>query len=106
MIPWQLFASLVGGGIKDYFTKKGQIASIKAEAQASRAANGIPGYSDEYLVFVWSYPAVASFVPALQPSVQAGFEFMATMPEWYVGGFMTVSAAVFGLDKLLRYKIK
>ena len=104
MIPWQLLASLVGGGIKNYLVKKGDIAEKKATARIEAVSKGIPGYSDEYLVFVWSYPAVASFIPFLQPTVATGMEFFSTLPEWYVAGFMTISAAVFGIDKVFRFK--
>jgi len=99
---WTLLASLLGGTIKDWVANKSEVSKAKALARAESLKNGIPGYSDEYLILAWSYPFVASFIPALQPSVQAGFEFMEQMPEWYVGGWITVSFAVFGIDKLFK----
>jgi hypothetical protein len=101
-----MLLNLFGGTIKDWFKHKADIQERKEIARIENVSKGIPGYSDEYLILVWSYPFAASFVPYLQPSVSAGFEFMSTMPEWYVGGFITVSFAVFGIDKLFKYKGK
>ena len=101
-----LLLNLVGGTFKDWVSHKSELEKRKAVARIENVSKGIPGYSDEFLIVVWSYPFVASFIPSLQPSVSAGFNFMATMPEWYVGGFVTVSFAVFGIDKLFKYKGK
>lgn len=99
---WSMVLSLLGGTFKDWLSNRNEIEKRKAVAKIENVSKGIAGYSDEYLVLVWSYPVVASFVPALQPSVSAGFEFMEAMPEWYVGGFITISFAVFGIDKLFK----
>ena len=104
MIPWSLIANLVGGTFNKYVTKKGEIADKKAVARIENVSKGISGYSDEYLVLIWSYPVVASFVPYLQDSVDAGMEYLTALPEWYIGGFMAISFAVFGIDKIFRYK--
>jgi hypothetical protein len=99
---WAMLLSLMGGTFKDWLSNKQEVEKAKAIARIEHVKNGIPGYSDEYLVLVWSYPFIAAFIPALQPSVEAGFEFMEAMPDWYVGGFITVSFAVFGIDKLFK----
>jgi hypothetical protein len=99
-----LIVNFLGGTLKGWIGNRSEIEKRKAVARIENVSKGIPGYSDEYLIFVWSYPFVASFVPALQPSVTAGFDFMATMPDWYVATFMSLSFAVFGIDKLFRYK--
>lgn len=99
---WSLLLNLAGGTFKDWLSSRQEIDKAKALARIESVKSGIPGYSDEYLVFVWSYPFVAAFVPALQPSVAAGFEFMEQMPEWYIAGWVTVSFAVFGIDKLFK----
>ena len=106
MIPWQLITGLLGGlgGLKEWFTKKADIAERKAVARIENVSKGIPGYSDEYLVLVWSYPAVASFVPALQPSITQGLAHFQQLPDWYVAGFISISFAVFGIDKLFRWR--
>lgn len=103
---WGMALSLFGGTFKDWVKSRSQIAEKKAIARMENVSKGIAGFSDEYLVLVWSYPVIASFIPPLQPSVAAGFNFLETMPEWYVGGFVTVTFAVFGIDKIFRYKGK
>lgn len=97
-----LLLSLVGGTFKDWLSNKQEIDKAKAVARIEHVKNGIPGYSDEFLILVWSYPFVAAFLPFLQPSVAAGFEFMAQMPDWYITGFITITFAVFGVDKLFK----
>tara|TARA_R110000737_G_C14623309_1_gene493982 strand:- start:435 stop:752 length:318 start_codon:yes stop_codon:yes gene_type:complete len=104
MIPWSLIANLVGGTFSKYVTKKGEIAEKKAVARIENVSKGISGYSDEYLVLIWSYPVIASFVPSLQPSVEQGMNYLTTLPEWYIGGFMAISFAVFGIDKIFKFK--
>jgi hypothetical protein len=99
---WSLVLNLVGGTFKDWLASRQEIDKARALARIENVKSGIPGYSDEYLVLIWSYPFVASFIPALQPSVEAGFKFMERMPEWYIAGWITVSFAVFGIDKLFK----
>lgn len=99
---WSLLLNLAGGTFKSWLENKQEIDKAKSLARIESVKNGIPGYSDELLVLVWAYPFVAAFVPPLQPSVNAGFDFMGEMPEWYIGGFMTISFAVFGIDKLFK----
>ncbi|MFV1873478.1 MAG: hypothetical protein ACMZ64_09180 [Oleiphilus sp.] len=107
MIPWQLVGSLLSDGVaglKSWFGKKADIAERKAIAKIENVSKGIPGYSDEYLVLIWSYPAIASFIPFLQPMVEKGIEHFNALPDWYVGGFITISFSVFGIDKIFRWK--
>lgn len=101
-IVWNLLAGTVGEWVK----AKAGIAVKTAEARANAVANGIPGYSDEWLVLVWSLPVIGVFIPGLAPHVADGFERLALLPEWYVGGFMTITAAVFGVDKWLKVQGK
>ena len=96
--------SLAGGTLKDWIASKNKIAETQAETRASAVRNGIPGWSDEYLVIVWSYPAIGSFIPFLQPDVAAGMTAFNALPEWYQYGFMSVTGAVFGLDKMIKFK--
>ena len=83
-----------------------KVSEAKAEAKIARVTNGIPGYSDEVLIFVWSAPFVMSFIPPLQPYATQGFGIIETMPEWYLGGFLTITAGVFGFVKFLMFKQK
>ncbi len=101
-----LLVSLLGGTIKDWLQSRSEIATEKAKARARAVSEGIPGWSDEYLVFIWSFPFVACFVPGLDQIATAGIERFNDLPEWYQGGFFTVTAAVFGIDKLVKWKGK
>lgn len=103
---WSMLLSMAGGGIKDWLSHKSDLEKRKAVARIRNVSKGIPGYSDEFLVLVWSYPFVASFVPGLRGNAAQGLEFFNGMPEWYIGGFMSISFAVFGIDKIFRWKGK
>lgn len=101
---WGFLLNLAGGTVKDWVTSRSKIAEQKALARIETVQKGIPGYSDEFLVVVWSYPAIASFIPALADSAQKGIENFNALPDWYTIGFMTISASVFGIDKAFRFK--
>ncbi len=100
----RLALSLVGGTFGDWVKSQSAIAETKARARAEAVSQGIPGWSDEWLVIVWSFPAVACFVPGLDTVATAGIENFNNMPDWYKGGFITVTAAVFGIDKFIKWK--
>lgn len=94
----------LGSIVGSWVTSRNKVSEAKAEAKVARLQNGIPGYSDEVLVFIWSAPFVMSFIPSLQPYATQGFQILDTLPEWYMGGFLSITMAVFGIDKLLMYK--
>ena len=102
MIPAVI--SAVGGMIGNVLKNRQELSKATLEAKVARITNGIPGYSDEFLIFVWSMPTVMSFVPGLAVYAQKGFEIMNTYPDWYVGGFITLSFSVFGVDKLFAWR--
>ena len=103
---WQLVASLVGGTLKDWVATKGEIARTRAEARANAVKNGIPGWSDEWLVIIWSLPFVACYLPGGGEYAAAAMTHIEALPEWYVQGFFLVTGAVFGLDKFIKWKGK
>lgn len=100
-----MFASIVSL-LSGWLKSRSDIAHAKTLAKIENVKNGIPGYSDEFLIVIWSYPMIASFVPSLQPSVSAGFAFMDSMPDWYTGGFIAISFSVFGIDKIFKIRKK
>lgn len=97
-----MITSLLTGTVGEWLKGRHEIETAKAHARIKAVSTGIPGYSDNYLVFVWSYPFIGGFIPILQPSVAAGFEFFEQLPEWYIAGFMSITFAVFGIDKLFK----
>lgn len=100
------FTSLAAGTIKDWLASRNKIAEAKAQSKANQLQQGIAGWSDNWLVVVWTYPIIGAFVPQLQPYVAGGFDFLSSLPDWYVGGYLTVTAAVFGIDKWVKFKGK
>lgn len=100
---WSFIANAAAGQLGQWLKTKGEIEERRAVARIEAVSRGIPGYSDELLLIVWGYPMVAAFIPALQPTVTAGFAFLDQLPDWYVVGFCTITAAVFGIDKAFQF---
>ncbi len=98
--------SLLGGTFKDWLSSKQEIDKAKAVARVEAVSKGIPGYSDEFLLAVLSWPFIAGFLPFewAQQSAANGMAHFAAMPEWYQLCFGTVVAAIFGIDKVFRFK--
>jgi|TARA_R110000744_G_C19256679_1_gene550894 uncharacterized membrane protein YciS (DUF1049 family) len=95
---------IVGPLVTGFMENRQKVSAAKADLKIQRLQGGIPGYSDEVLIFIWSAPFVLSFIPGLQEYAQAGFEHLAALPDWYVGGFISITFAVFGIDKLFSFK--
>lgn len=105
--------SSVVTGVIGFFTKRSEqrsrIKEAKVNAEITRLANTSDqsGWKDEYLVFLWSAPAIMSFIPKLQPYMIEGFRILQDeTPEWYVVGWLGITGAVFGLKRLIDYKRK
>ena len=101
------------GGVIGYFTKrseqKGRIKEAKVNASIARLNNTSDqsGWKDEFLVILWSSPAIMAFIPGLQPYIVEGFRILQEdTPEWYVMGWLGITGAVFGLSRLIEYKQK
>jgi len=99
-----LLLSMVTGTFKSWFDNKQETDKLKSIAKIENSKNHLSGYSDEFLILVWSYPFISMFIPATQQSTALAFEKLALLPEWYVGGYISITFAVFGIDKLFRYK--
>ncbi len=92
----------------DWLSSRRQIKQAKTEAKIERLKNTSDqrGWKDEYLVLLWSLPSIMNFIPGLQPYAEQGFENMANAPEWYIYGWLGITGAVFGLNRLIKWKIK
>jgi len=99
-----LIVSFFSGTFSEWFGNKQELDKLKSIAKIENSKNHLSGYSDEFLILVWSYPFVSMFIPATQQSTALAFEKLALLPEWYVGGYISITFAVFGIDKLFRYK--
>ena len=92
------------GLVQSVLKGRQKVSEAKADIKIQRLQNGIPGYSDEFLIFIWAAPFVAVFIPGMESYAVAGFDNLKELPDWYVGGFITITFAVFGIDKLFAWK--
>ncbi|CAH9012361.1 TMhelix containing protein [Vibrio phage 416E50-1] len=69
--------------------------SIQAEA-------GKNSWKDEWLTILVSIPLVMAFIPDMDVYVEAGFEVLDGMPEWYQYTVGLVFAASFGVKGALK----
>jgi hypothetical protein len=110
-MPLPAVVGTVVGGLVTWWQKrsesKDRINEAKTEAQIERLKNTSDqsGWKDEYLVVLWSLPAIMAFIPYFQPYVREGFIILKTeTPEWYMIGWLGITGAVFGLKRLIEYR--
>ena len=103
---WTALISPIAGAISTWQEKRGEVKAAQHTATIARIQAGESSWKDEYLVLIWSYPVISGFIPGLQESTMRGFEFMAGLPPWYVGGWVTISLSVFGITKIMNIKRK
>ena len=98
--------------VSSWINRKQRIAEAKTQAEIENAGKIIDraGWKDEFIVIVWSAPAIMAFVPGGQKYVEKGFEHLAQAPEWYLAGWLSISLAIYGLKpatkKLLEWRRK
>jgi hypothetical protein len=101
-----LIVSSVVGWVADFFKNKKELNMEIQKAKIANVNSHLAGWSDEYLILVWGYPFITMFIPALSPATIKGFEQIALLPDWYIGGFISITFSVFGINKLFAYKAK
>ena len=106
---WTALTSLiapVANVIGKWQDRKAQVSAAKHEAKLERIRAQAGDWKDELLVIIWSYPMVSIFVPVdfIQQSTFEGLERVGQLPDWYLGGWIAISLAVFGADKILKIK--
>ena len=74
------------------------------EVEAMRAS--ATSWKDEWLVLMFSFPFIMSFIPPMVPYVQAGFDVLATAPQWYSIGLGVMISASFGVRIYDRFSLK
>jgi hypothetical protein len=72
------------------------------EASAMSASDN--SWKDEAWTICFIALIIASFVPPLQPYMQAGFDFLRTAPEWLQYGILASIAASFGIKSITQLK--
>lgn len=73
--------------------------AIQAQASAS-------SWKDEYLVILFSFPFIMSFIPPMVPYVAAGFDVLSEAPQWYSIGLGVMISASFGVRIYDRFSLK
>jgi hypothetical protein len=90
--------------VGNWQVRRGQVSAAAHEAKLERIKSQRGDFKDEYLLFIWSAPLLCAFVPALQDNAFRAFDYMSKLPDWYMGGWVAISLAVFGVDKLVKMK--
>lgn len=93
-------ANMVGS----WQARRAQVSVAKHEANLKRIEQQKGDWKDEFLIIIWSAPLLCAFIPALQDNAFRAFEYMSKLPDWYMGGWVAISLAVFGIDKVLKFK--
>lgn len=63
-----------------------------AQAKASEMS-----WKDEFWTVILAIPAVLAFIPGIQLYIEAGFQALAAMPEWYMWALLASISASFGI---------
>lgn len=74
------------------------------EIEQARAS--ATSWKDEWLVLLFSFPFIMSFIPPLVPYAEAGFEVLANAPQWYSIGIGVMISASFGVRIYDRFNLK
>lgn len=72
------------------------------ESQAMSSSDN--SWKDEAWTLTFIAIILASFIPAAQPYMQAGFDFLRTAPEWIQWGILASIAASFGIKSISQLK--
>ena len=72
------------------------------ESQAMSSSDS--SWKDEAWTLTFIAIILASFIPAAQPYMQAGFDFLRTAPEWIQWGILASIAASFGIKSISQLK--
>jgi hypothetical protein len=97
--------SLATNTFDKWFANKQETDKLKLQARINNANHHMAGYSDEFLILVWSYPFISMFFDFSRPTTIDAFEKIGLLPEWYIGGFISISFAVFGIDKFFKWRL-
>lgn len=72
-------------------------AESVADWELAQAKASEQSWKDEFWTVILAIPAVLAFVPGLSDFIRAGFEALASMPEWYMWALLASISASFGI---------
>jgi len=76
-------------------------AESAADWETAMARASQQSWKDEWLTLLFSVPLVLCFFPATVEYVQAGFEALEAMPDWYQYSLSVIIAASFGVRSVM-----
>ena len=102
-------ASLVGsvapvwGRVKE---RQAEVEAVKHEVRLEKIRSNENSWKDEFLIVVWSYPAISLFLPfeGLQQHTIEALKQIGVLPQWYIGAWVAISLSIFGVNKLVQIK--
>ena len=74
---------------------------IEADWDTNAQNDAKTSWKDEYLMLIFSFPLILSFIPYTQEAVDKGFETLEKTPDWYMMLVLGIVASVFGLRWLV-----
>ncbi len=96
--------TLLGTAFTQWWDRWSRIKEARTQARIELAQEVVSnaGWKDEYIVVIWSIPAIMTFIPGLAPYAQQGFQTLKQAPEWYLIGWVSISMAVFGIKPAVK----
>lgn len=91
----------ISAPVAKYQERKAQVVQVKHEARLERIRAQKGDFKDEFLLGIWSMPLLIAVSPWQEYSFEM-FERLAKLPDWYMGGFVGISFAIFGVDKIFK----
>lgn len=78
-------------------------AQSNADWERIMAMNSGQSWKDEWLTLLFSIPMILCFFPGLVDDVQAGFEALGQMPDWYQYTLSIIVAGSFGVRSAIGF---
>jgi len=103
-MAWTALIAPIAGLLGTWQKNRREIADARHQANLERIRSHSSSWKDELIVILWGYPVVSAFIPPLHDNTIAAFAFMHTLPNWFIGGWIAISLAVFGVDKVAKFK--
>ena len=119
MIDWLSPITKIAGTYLEGRQKKAEakigleVAKIEAKAEAARAGEAwdekalggaVDSFKDEAYTILFIGIILASFIPAAQPYMKSGFEFLKTAPDFIQWGILASIAASFGIKSIGQFR--
>jgi hypothetical protein len=101
---WTALIAPISSLLGTWQKNRAEATNARHEANLERIRSSNMSLKDEIVLAVWCWPFVSGFIPYFRPNTIEAFTFINTLPDWYVGGFIAISLAVFGVDKIPKFK--